>query len=183
MVGSSRSMYASLLMRLDEKAKENLEPLERLLSTSEERCRSRMRSRRARITPCTLGGQIARCARESAFDSPESNYDRDDTLPARAFAWSIFDDDARDDLSRLRDLRMKADCWEDQVHLGEGLRGDGGRTLRVLLERGQSLPERDSNSYQLVPAEDPQRQWPHGSRRRRSLNGFERVGHRTVLAL
>jgi hypothetical protein len=40
-------------------------------------------------------------------------------LPENAQRWTILDADLRDDLSWLRDLRVKADYWEDQVSYEE----------------------------------------------------------------
>jgi hypothetical protein len=58
-------------------------------------------------------------------------------LPDRALGWGILDDDARDGLSRLRDLRVKADYYEDQVHYDEASEAAAmaQRLVTSLLER------------------------------------------------
>lgn len=54
-----------------------------------------------------------------AFDSQEANYYKHDTLPERARQWGILSEDTSEDLAFLRDLRVKADYFEDMVHYDE----------------------------------------------------------------
>ena len=125
-------------MRLDEKARENLEAVERLVSTGD-----------GDLLP--LSNAAASCAYYAAylaiadraqrdgrgFDSTGSGYYRHDTFPDQALRWAILDEDLRDDLSWLRDLRVKADYWEDQVSYEEASEAAGiAEQFVALLEAG-----------------------------------------------
>ena len=108
-------------MRLDEKARENLEAIDRLLMRSDDgRVEPLSNAAASRAYYAAYLAVADRAQRDGlAFDSKEPRYYRHDTLPERARDWGILDDDSRDDLSRLRDLRVKADYYEDQVHYDE----------------------------------------------------------------
>jgi uncharacterized protein (UPF0332 family) len=107
-------------MRLDEKAKENLEAVERLVSTGDG---DRLPLSNAAASRAYYAAYLAvadRAQRDGqGFDSARSEYYRHDTFPDNALRWAILDADLRDDLSWLRDLRVKADYWEDQVSYEE----------------------------------------------------------------
>jgi uncharacterized protein (UPF0332 family) len=107
-------------MRLDEKARENLEAVERLVSTGEG---GRLPLSNAAASRAYYAAYLAvadRAQRDGrGFDSARSEYYRHDTFPDSALRWAILDADLRDDLSWLRDLRVKADYWEDQVSYEE----------------------------------------------------------------
>ncbi len=115
------SVYTSLPMRLDEKARENLEAIDRLLTRSDDGQLEPLSNAAASRAYYAAYQAVADCAQRDGltFDSSEPRYYRHDTLPDRALDWGILDDDSRDDLSRLRDLRVKADYYEDQVHYDE----------------------------------------------------------------
>jgi hypothetical protein len=67
----------------------------------------------------------------------QSEYYRHDTLPENAQRWTILDADLRDDLSWLRDLRVKADYWEDQVSYEEASEAASvAKRFVALLEEG-----------------------------------------------
>jgi uncharacterized protein (UPF0332 family) len=108
-------------MRLDEKARENLEAIDRLLTRSDDGCVEPLSNAAASRAYYAAYQAVADCAQRDglAFDSKEPRYYRHDTLPDRALDWGVLSDDSRDDLSRLRDLRVKADYYEDQVHYDE----------------------------------------------------------------
>jgi uncharacterized protein (UPF0332 family) len=108
-------------MRLDEKARKNLEAIDRLLTRSDDGYIEPLSNAAASRAYYAVYQAVAdRAQRDGlSFDSQEPRYYRHDTLPDRALDWGILDDDSRDDLSRLRDLRVKADYYEDQVHYDE----------------------------------------------------------------
>ena len=103
-------------MRLDEKARENMEAAERLLSTvgGDLVPLANAAASRAYYAAYLTIADLAQRDRR-AFDSSLSEYYRHDTLPNNAFHWALIDDELREDLTWLRDLRVKADYWEDQV--------------------------------------------------------------------
>lgn len=105
---------------MDEKAKENIEAVERLVSTGtgDDLPLCNAAASRAYYAAYLAVADLAQ--REGRrFDSTQSEYYRHDTLPENAQRWTILDADLRDDLSWLRDLRVKADYWEDQVSYEE----------------------------------------------------------------
>jgi hypothetical protein len=107
-------------MRLDEKAKENLEAVERLVSTGDGNCLPLSNAAASRAYYAAYLAVADRAQRDGrVFDSARSDYYRHDTLPDNALGWTILDADLREDLSWLRDLRVKADYWEDQVSYEE----------------------------------------------------------------
>jgi uncharacterized protein (UPF0332 family) len=107
-------------MRLDEKAKENLEAVERLVSTGAGDVLPLCNAAASRAYYAAYLAVADRAQQERRrFDSTQSEYYRHDTSPDNAQRWTILDADLRDDLSWLRDLRVKADYWEDQVSYEE----------------------------------------------------------------
>ncbi|HWO18568.1 MAG TPA: hypothetical protein VNO30_07320 [Kofleriaceae bacterium] len=108
-------------MRLDEKARENLEAAERLLDRSDDgRVEPLSNAATARAYYAAYQAVADRAQQEGlSFDSRGAQYYRHDTLPSRAQEWGILDDDLCDDLSRLRDLRVKADYYEDMIEYDE----------------------------------------------------------------
>lgn len=108
------------MMRLDEKAKENLEAVERLVSAGTGDLLPLNNAAASRAYYAAYLAVADRALRDGrGFDSTGSEYYRHDTFPDNAVRWSILDADLRDDLSWLRDLRVKADYWEDQVSYEE----------------------------------------------------------------
>lgn len=107
-------------MRFDEKAQENLEAAERLLPDEDGvmDALSNAAASRAYYAAYLAIADTAQRSRRRFTDS-DATYYRHDTLPDDAFAWRILDDDRRDDLRWLRDLRIKADYYEDQVTFEE----------------------------------------------------------------
>lgn len=107
-------------MRFDEKARENLEAAERLLPGEEgltDALSNAAASRAYYAAYLAIADTAQRIRR--GFTDRDTTYYRHDTLPDDAFAWRILDEDRRDDLRWLRDLRIKADYFEDQVTLAE----------------------------------------------------------------
>lgn len=103
-------------MRLDEKARENLEAAARLLPDEEGSVDALANAAASRAYYAAyLAVADSALRRRRAFTDRDMVYYRHDTLPDDAFAWRLVDDDARDDLRWLRDLRIKADYYEDQV--------------------------------------------------------------------
>jgi uncharacterized protein (UPF0332 family) len=115
------AVYTLLSMRLDEKARESLEAIDRLLARSDDGQVEPLSNAAASRAYYAAYQAVADCALRDGldFDSPAPRYYHHDTLPDRVFDWGILDDDSRDGLSRLRDLRVKADYYEDQVHYDE----------------------------------------------------------------
>jgi uncharacterized protein (UPF0332 family) len=108
-------------MRLDEKARENLEAADRLLARSDDGDMAPLSNAAASRAYYAVYLAVAdRAQRERlSFDAKNGSYYRHDMLPDRAREWGILDEDACDDLARLRNLRVKADYFEDQVHYDE----------------------------------------------------------------
>lgn len=107
-------------MRFDEKARENLEAAERLLPTEDglvDTLANAAASRAYYAAYLAVADTAQRLRRN--FTDRDATYYRHDTLPDDAFAWRLVDEDRRDDLRWLRDLRIKADYYEDQVTLEE----------------------------------------------------------------
>lgn len=107
-------------VRFDEKARENLEAASRLLPTEDglvDALTNASASRAYYSAYLAVADSAQR--RRRGFTDRDGIYYRDDTLPDDAFGWRLIDDDQRDDLRWLRDLRIKADHYEDQVTLEE----------------------------------------------------------------
>lgn len=107
-------------MRFDEKARENLEAAARLLPSEDgllEALANAAASRAYYSAYLAIAHEAQR--RRRAYTDGAATYYRHDTLPDKAFAWRLIDDDQRDNLRWLRDLRIKADYYEDQVSLEE----------------------------------------------------------------
>ncbi len=104
-------------MRFDEKARENAEAAELLLTAPEMPLPNTAASRAYYAAYLAVADRAQ--LEHVAFDSSQADYYRHDTLPDQAVRWGILDEDSGDDLRWLRDLRVKADYWEDQVSLEE----------------------------------------------------------------
>ncbi len=104
-------------MRFDEKARENLEASGLLLTAADMPLQNAAASRAYYAAYLAVADRAQ--LQNIAFDSSPANYYRHDTLPDQAVHWGILDDDFSDDLRWLRDLRIKADYWEDFVSLEE----------------------------------------------------------------
>lgn len=108
-------------MRFDEKARESLEAVERLLSRSDDGVLEPLSNAAASRAYYAAYLAVADRAQLDGvrFDSRDEHYYRHDTLPEHARAWGILSEDTSDDLVFLRDLRVKADYFEDMVHYDE----------------------------------------------------------------
>jgi len=109
------------MMRFDEKARESLEAVERLLVRSDDGMSEPLSN--AAASRAYYAAYLAVADRAQLdrlrFDSRDESYYRHDTLPDRACTWGILSDETSDDLIFLRDLRVKADYFEDMVHYDE----------------------------------------------------------------
>lgn len=107
-------------MRFDEKARENLEAVARLLpdegGAQVDAWPNAAASRAYYAAYLAVADGAQRMG--EGFTS-EKGYYRHDTLPEDAGRWGLLDEDAREDLAFLYGLRIKADYWEDQVDLAE----------------------------------------------------------------
>lgn len=113
------SVYA-WSVRLDEKARENLEAADRLLSTEGSADLPLHNATASRAYYAAYQAVADRAQQVGIqFDGAQADYYRHDRLPSRARDSRILDDDQRDDLERLHALRVKADYWEDQVDYEE----------------------------------------------------------------
>jgi uncharacterized protein (UPF0332 family) len=102
-------------VRLDEKARENLEAAERLLSTLGDTELPLLNASVARAYYAAYQAVVDRALRDGlAFDGTRE-YFRHDALPGRARDHGILDLDQHDELALLYELRIRADYKEDQV--------------------------------------------------------------------
>jgi hypothetical protein len=109
-----------VIVRLDEKTRENLEAAERLLPTDDGARDALPNAAASRAYYAAYLAVADRGQRlQRAFTDRDVTYYRHDTLPDDAYAWGIVDDDRRDGLRWLYGLRIKADYFEDQVELAE----------------------------------------------------------------
>lgn len=103
-------------MRFDEQARENVQAAERLLPDDEG---EREALPNASASRSYYGVYLAVADRAQQAQRPMTSSDRGwyrhDELPEDALAWGLLDLDARDDLTWLYGLRIKADYLEDQV--------------------------------------------------------------------
>ncbi len=108
------------MVDFDGKAYENLEAARQLAGSeqAEMRCLANACASRAYYAAYLAVAHRAQGERVP-FTGAASPYYRHDSLPEDAFRWRILDDEARDDLTLLRDRRVKADYWEDHVDLEE----------------------------------------------------------------
>jgi hypothetical protein len=104
-------------MRFDEKARENIEAAERLLSRSEDGLADPLANASASRAYYAAYQAVADCAQQAGieFDSRGADYYVHDKLPAVAFHRQIIDLDGREDLSWLYGLRVKADYADEHV--------------------------------------------------------------------
>lgn len=106
-------------MRLDEKARENLQAAERLLPDDADRD-GLLNAAASRAYYAAYLAVADRALRDRVdFTNHEASYYRHDGLPDDALRWGILDEDGRDELTLLYGLRIKADYLEDQVELEE----------------------------------------------------------------
>lgn len=107
-------------MRFDEKARENLEAAERLLPDARgvfDALPNAAASRTYYAAYLAVADRAQGLRRE--FTDERETYYRHDRLPDDAVRWGLVDDDGADDLRWLRDLRIKADYFQDQIELEE----------------------------------------------------------------
>jgi uncharacterized protein (UPF0332 family) len=106
-------------VRLDEKAKENLEAAERLLP--DEAGREGLFNAAASRMYYAAYLAVADRALQSgvAFTDDRQGYFRHDRLPHDAKSWGILDEDGADVLELLYSLRIRADYLDDQVDFDE----------------------------------------------------------------
>ncbi len=129
-------------MRFDEKARERLEAVERLLSRSDDGMLEPLSN--AAVSRGYYAAYLAVADRAQLdgrnFDSHQASYYRHDTLPDRARSWGILSEETSDDLIFLRDLRVKADYFEEMVHYDEASEAQpvANDLVAVLLEGSKS---------------------------------------------
>jgi len=122
-------------MRFDEKARENIEAADRLLSRSEDGLSDPLANASVSRAYYAAYHAVADCAQQSgvAFDSREANYYVHDKLPAMAFHRQIIGLDECEDLSWLYGLRVKADYAEEYVDNEEA--SEAAEVARQLVQR------------------------------------------------
>lgn len=103
-------------MRLDAKAWENLEAAEQLLATEADDMFPNASASRAYYAAYLA---VANRLLSLGLASGPSGYFRHDELPSDARRQGVLTDDESDDLIMLRDRRVKADYFEDNVDLEE----------------------------------------------------------------
>lgn len=137
------------MMRFDEKARESLEAVERLLSRSDDGLLEPLSNAAASRAYYAAYLAVADRAQLDGvhFDSRDSSYYRHDTLPEKAREWGILTDETSEDLSFLRDLRVKADYFEDLVHYDEA---SEAQTIAQALVTSY-LEEADHERYRSRP--------------------------------
>ena len=106
-------------MRLDEKARENLEAAERLLPDEHERpgLFNAAASRAYYAAYLAVADRALRAG--CKFTDRNGTYYRHDRLSNDARGWGILDEEAADALFHLHGLRIKADYAEDQIDVEE----------------------------------------------------------------
>jgi uncharacterized protein (UPF0332 family) len=106
-------------MRFDEKARESLEAVERLLPDEEGRdpLSNAAASRAYYAVYLAVADGAQRRRRD--FTGQRADYYQHDRLPSDAVAWGILDHEHGEDLRWLYGLRVKADYQEDQISLEE----------------------------------------------------------------
>ena len=108
-------------MRFDEKAMASLEAAAHLLpDEAGERTDAwpDAAASRAYYAAYQAAADLAQRRRHS-FTAEAAEYYRHDTFPQDAERWGLLDPSDCDDLIWLRDLRVRADYWEDRVSLEE----------------------------------------------------------------
>jgi hypothetical protein len=104
-------------VRLDEKARENLEAADRLLSTEVELPLHNAAASRAYYA--AYQAVADRAQRIGIAFTGQTDYYRHDSFPTLARDLQLIDNDQSDELRLLHGLRIKADYMEDQVDLDE----------------------------------------------------------------
>lgn len=106
-------------MRFDEKARESLEAVERLLPDEDGRdpLSNAATSRAYYAAYLAIADEAQRRRRD--FTGQRADYYQHDRLADDAVAWGILDHEHGEDLRWLYGLRLKADYFEDQVSLDE----------------------------------------------------------------
>lgn len=109
-------------VRFDEKSRENLEAVERLLPDEDfhEALFNAAASRAYYAAYLAIADRAQQLYR--GFTGEKATYYRHDTLADDAVAWGIIDHDLGDRLRWLYTTRIKADYYEDQVTLEEASR-------------------------------------------------------------
>lgn len=122
-------------MRFDEKARENMEAADRLLSRSEDGLADPLANASASRAYYAAYQAVADCAQQAglAFDSRGANYYVHDKLPAVAFHRRIIDLDEREALAWLYGLRVKADYAGERVDNDEA--SEAAEVARRLVQR------------------------------------------------
>lgn len=105
-------------MRLDDKARENLEAALRLLP-DDEGTRDLLPNACASRAYYAAYLALADAALRSGLPFTSDDYFRHDSFPRLAQQWQLVDADQRDDLEILRDRRIRADYHEDTIDLEE----------------------------------------------------------------
>lgn len=129
LVGSERVAYPARV-RLDEKAKENLEAAERLLpdGVGRDGLLNAAASRSYYAAYLAVADRALRIG--VPFTDAGRSYFRHDRLPRDAKSWGVLDAEGAEELEILHSLRIRADYLEDQVELDEAsLAHDGAERL------------------------------------------------------
>jgi uncharacterized protein (UPF0332 family) len=107
-------------MHFDEKVRENVEAVERLLPDDAGEHDALNNAAASRAYYAAYLAVVDRALRQGrSFTGMKHGYFRHDSLPSDAVIWHILDEDTSEDLAWLRDLRIKADYLEDIVLLEE----------------------------------------------------------------
>ena len=126
-------------MRLDEKARESLEAVERLLHTGEAGEQDALLNAAAsRAYYAAYQAVVDAAIRDQRPMEPGKSYHRHDTLPDRAVRWQLLTEDLGEQLFFLQSLRVKADYFEDQIDHEEASQAAEAAVAIVngLLKRG-----------------------------------------------
>jgi len=117
-------------MRLDEKARENLEAAERLLPDESGR-EGLLNAAASRLYYAAYLAVADRALQGGiGFTHAEKEYFRHDSLPQEARSWGLLGEDEAEELEILYSLRIRADYFEDQIDLEEAsLAYDGAERL------------------------------------------------------
>lgn len=127
---------------LEEKARENLEAATRLAGdeSGDNDYLPNAAASRAYYAAYLAVAHRAQ-ARGRGFTAEATDYYRHDRLPEDAWRWGILDEDGREVLEWLRNMRIKADYHEDNVDFDEA--SEAIEQAAVLLERLLAEAPRD----------------------------------------
>lgn len=108
-----------LTMSLAEKAKENLDAVDRLLETADGDLDALANAAASRAYYAAYQAVVERALQSGLQPLTGATYYRHDVLPDHAFHLQLLTYELRESLVWLRDLRVKADYQQDQVEYDE----------------------------------------------------------------